>query len=311
MIATRKIPLWQSLPLWAVVMPGALAVTALPRWLELRAGRLAGRLLMVFARKRRRIMVENIGRCMSRLTGAERQNLLERNFEHFGILMFEMAHMFSPVPGHFRRYARKNSVLTGYANWEKAHAKGKGVIFAGNHVGNWEIVAAQGGLHGMDMMIVTRNLTPDWLHAAMDRSRLSAHVRVALPPKTLPTVLKALRQFASVVFAMDQYSPPDSGGIKARFFGYKVDTLGAIALIARKTGAAIVPGSSYRDEDGLIHVFVDPEIELGDAAGDVGRSTQIIADKTESYIRAHPEQWTWGHRRFKHVDWSDRVEAVP
>ncbi|MEK7859707.1 MAG: hypothetical protein AAB320_11270 [Elusimicrobiota bacterium] len=311
-MARRRMPLWQSAPLWVLVTAAAVAVAALPRRLEVLLGRLIGRLMLLVAGGRRRITIENLGRCLPELSDAQRALLLRRNFEHFGILLFEMLHMFCPVPGHFRRYVQRISVLSGGAlgHWKKAHAKGKGVIYAGNHVGNWEVVAAQGGLHGMDMMIVTRNLTPVWVHQAMERARLSVAVQAALPPKTLPTVLKALRKEMSVVFAMDQYAPPDAGGIKARFFGYRVDTLGAIALIARKTGAAVLPGSSYRDEAGLIHVFVDAEIELSGAAGDLEKSTQLIVDRTESYIRAHPEQWTWGHRRFKHVDWNDRLPAA-
>lgn len=306
-MAKTEMPLWQSAPLWAVVTAASAAVMLLPRGLEVRLGRGLGRVIAAAARKRRAVAVENISRCLPELSAAGREDLLRRNFEHWGILLFEMLHMFSPLEGHFARYVRRISVLEGYENWKKAHDKGKGVIFAGNHVGNWEVVSAQAGLHDMGMMIVTRNLTPAWLHERMVACRRSVKVEPILPPKTLPTVLKSLRGGASLVFAMDQYAPPDAGGIKARFFGYSVNTLGAIALFARKTGAAIVPGSSYRDEEGVIHVFVEPEIDLGEAEGDAQRSTQLIVDKTEDYIRLHPDQWTWGHRRFKHVDWTDRV----
>ena len=300
-------PLWQSVPLRVAVTAAGAAVMLLPRRLEMTLGRLVGRVISAAARKRRAVAIENLSRCLTELSEKDRAELLRRNFEHWGILFFEMLHMFSPLEGHFARYVRRISVLEGYEHWKKAHDKGKGVIFAGNHVGNWEVVSAQAGLHDMDMMIVTRNLTPQWFHERMVACRRSVKVEPILPPKTLSVVLKSLRGGASLVFAMDQYAPPDAGGIKARFFGYRVDTLGAIALLARKTGAAVVPGSSYRDEDGLIHVFVEPEIELGEAAGDALRSTQLIADKTEDYIRRHPDQWTWGHRRFKHVDWTDRV----
>jgi len=309
-LARHEVPLWQSIPFRAAVTAAALAATALPRRVELLAGRLLGRLLGLFARRHRAVTEDNLRRCLPELSEAERGVLLRRNFEHFGILAFEILHMFSPVPGHFRRYVEGISELSGRENWEKAHAKGKGVLFTGNHVGNWEIVGAQAGLQGMDMTIVTRNLTPAWLHRAIVGARLSVGVQSALPPKTLPMVLRALRRGAAVVFAMDQYAAPDIGGIPARFFGYRVDTLGAIAVLARKTGAAIVPGSSWRDEAGIVHVFVDPELELGDAAADPAAATQLIAGKVESYIRAHPEQWTWGHRRWKHVDWLDRVPGV-
>jgi KDO2-lipid IV(A) lauroyltransferase len=289
------------------VTGAALLVTALPRRLELILGRALGRGLRLCARRHRSVAEENLRRCLDGLDDAQRDGLLRRNFEHFGILCFEILHMFSPVPGHFRSYARRIAVLTGLENWEKANAKGKGVLFVGNHVGNWEIIAAQAGMRGVDSTIVTRNLTPGWLHAAINRARKSVGVQAALPPRILPTVLKALKRGGSVVFVMDQYAPPDSGGIPARFFGYKVDTQSVLAVLARKTGAALVPGSSRRDENGIIHVFMEPELELGADGQDISKATQLLSDRTESYIRANPEQWTWGHRRFKHVDWSDRT----
>lgn len=302
-MAKRELPAWQGALVALALTVGGTGVMLLPRWFELFAGRLIGRAVFALAPKRRKLAEENIARCLTELSARERALLLRRNCEHWGVLFFEMLHMFSPFEGHFGRYVKRISVLEGYEHWKKAHDKGKGVIFAGNHVGNWEVVSAQAGMAGMDMMIVTRNLTPKWLHEKMISARRSVGVEPILPPKTLPTVLKSLRAGASLVFAMDQYAPPDAGGVKARFFGYNVDTLGAIPLFAKKTGAAVVPGSSYRDERGIIHVFVDPELPLDE---DPARATQIIVDQTEAYIRAHPEQWTWGHRRFKHVDFSDR-----
>jgi len=246
---------------------------------------------------------------MGGLSEGEQGDLLRRNFAHFGVLSLELLHMFSPLPGHFKRYVQKISVIEGTKNWQKAHDKGKGVLYAGSHLGNWEIVAAQGGLNNMGMMIVTRNLRPQWFHDKMIHTRLSTGVTSTFRARALPAVLKALRRGESVVFAMDQYAAPDIGGIKARFFGINVNTLGAIAVLAQKTGAAVVPGSAYRDEDGLIHVFIEPEIEIGSAKSDIPHSTQKIVATIESYIRRHPEQWTWGHRRFKNVDWNEEEAA--
>lgn len=302
-MAKKELPAWLGVLVGLALTVGGTGVMLLPRWFEVAAGKVIGRLIFSVAPKRRKLAEENIARCLTELSPEQRSALLWRNCEHWGILFFEMLHMFSPFEGHFGRYVKRISVLEGTEHWKKAHDKGKGVIFAGNHVGNWEVVSAQAGMAGMDMMIVTRNLTPKWLHEKMISTRRSVGVEPILPPKTLPTVLKSLRAGASLVFAMDQYAPPDAGGVKARFFGYSVDTLGAIATFARKTGAAIVPGSSYRDEKGIIHVFVDPELAPRE---DDGRTTQAIVDKTEDYIRARPDQWTWGHRRFKHVDWTDR-----
>jgi len=266
-----------------------------------------GRIILLIDRRRCAIADENLRRCLPELSDAEHSHLLKRNFEHYGIIALELMHVFTPVPGHYKRYARSISVLEGYENWKKAHDKGKGVLFASCHSGSWEMLVAQGGLCGMELTMVTRRLQPDWFHERIKAMRLTMEVKAAYQPRTLPTVLKALRNNESVGFVIDQYAAPDAGGVPVRFFGFEVNTLGAIGPIANKTGAAIIPGHAYRDEDGIVHVVLEPEMPLGD----LETSTQRIADKVESWIRAHPDQWLWGHRRFKHADMDDRQPRLP
>ena len=90
-------------------------------------------------------------------------------------------------------------------------------------------------------------------------------------------------------------------GSPTRFFGVTVDTLAAIAPLARRTGAAILPVRQIRGADGIVRIIVDPEIPLG---VDDKADNQRLADLVESWIRAVPGQWLWAHRRFKNVDWS-------
>lgn len=296
-------PLWQSAPLWLVLNAAALAVGLLPRRLELALGRALGRLALRVDPKRRRIAEENLSRCLPDRPPEARRRLLEANYEHYGVLALELLHMFSPLPGHYRRYARRIAVLEGFEHWKRASDKGKGLIFASCHLGNWEMMVAMGALHGIPLTMVTRHLKPEWLHRRVERARLSVAVKAAYQPRTLPTLMRALRNGESVGFVIDQYAPPPMG-VPARFFGATVDTLGAVGPLAQRTGAAVVPVSTRRDEDGIVHVVIEPELDLGEALADQRRSTQALADRVEAWIRACPEQWLWVHRRFKNAAWS-------
>lgn len=279
-----------------------LIATFLPRSWEMALGRAGGRLARSVDRKRARIAHENIRRCLPELGSDGWSALLRANFEHYGVLILELAHLFSPVPGHWRAYVERTVRIEGLEHWEKAHARGKGELFVSTHIANWEFCAAIGAMNGMPVMIVTRNLKPRWLHDWMEKVRLTTGVRAAYQPRTMPAVMKQLKGGGGVVFVMDQYMPPPMGS-PLRLFGVMVDTLSAIAPLARRTGAAILPVSARRGADGSFTVTVEPEFALTDSDAD---DNQRLAGRVEKWMRENPAQSLWGHRRFKNVDWSHR-----
>ena len=280
-----------------------LFVAVLPRSWEVALGRFLGRLAMRLDLKRRGIAEENIRRCLPELGPAGWKKILRANAEHYGVLMFELAHMFTPIEGHWRAYVARTTRVEGLEHYAKVHARGKGVLFCSAHLANWEFAAASGAIGGMKVMIVTRRLKPQWLHDWMEKVRLSTGVVCAYQPRTVPAVMKMVRDGGGVVFVLDQYMPPPMGQ-PLRFFGVLVDTLAAIPPLARRTGAAILPVRQIREPGGIVLIIVDPEIPLG---ADDAADNQMLTDLVEKWIRAVPGQWLWVHRRFKHVDWSDRL----
>ncbi len=293
-----------SAPLRVILFIGGLTAALLPRQAELWLGRQLGRLVLACGGFKRRIAYDNIRHCLPELGPKGWQSLLDQNFEHYGMLFFEFLHFFCPQQGHYRSYARRVSRLEGREHWEQAHAKGKGVIFVACHVGFWEMLAAAGGLAGLAPLVVTKVLKPEWLHRQITACRLSTGVRAAYHPGSVPQVLRELRQGGSVAFMNDQYAGPPMG-IPVPFFGVKPNTLAAIAPIAQRTGAAIVPVSCYRDENGVSVVVIEHELDLGPALSDTEKTTAILAAKIEAWVRQHPDQWLWIHRRFKNVVWPD------
>lgn len=291
-----------SWALWALLSALGLAAAALPRRAELALGGLFGRAALALGLFKDRVAAENIRRALPELSAAARRDLLARNYEHMGRLFFEYLHFFAPLPGHYRRYAEANSRLDGLEHWEAARAKGKGALIVSLHLGWWEMQAASGGLAGMPLTVVTKALKPDWLHRLMTERRLSTGVRAALHPGSMPAIMRALRKGEAVAFMNDQYARPPMG-LKVRFFGVEVDTLAAVGPLAKRTGAAILPATSYRDEHGVTRVTLSPELDLGADADDPVRATQALAAVVERAVRERPEQWLWLHRRFKNVVW--------
>ncbi len=283
-----------------VVLLGAgTAVTFLPRFLEMRLGRVLGRFLLAIDFKRYKIAQENMARCLPELSDEERRRLLVENYRHYGILALELLHYFSPFRGHFSDYARRIAVLEGYENWQAANARGKGVMCISLHMANWELMLALAALRGIPSTLVTRHLKPEWLHKRLEAERLAYGCRCVYAPNTLLVVLRALRHGESVGIAMDQYMHPPAG-IPVKFFGVEVDTLTAPTTLALRTGAALLPVTQKREPDGRVRIIMFPEIKPGPEQ-DLALATAPLIRVIEGMIRDNPSQWLWVHRRFKNL----------
>lgn len=290
-----------SLALRVLLFAAGSAATVTPRALELLAGPLLGRLVLSLDRKRRAIAYDNIRRCLPELGPRGWSRLLRENFEHYGVLFFELLHMFSPLPGHYRRYAEATASLEGLDHWTRASAKGKGVLLVSAHLANWELMAGVGAMNGVPLTIMTRRLKPAWLHRKMIAARRSVEFGCLFDADNpAREILRALRRGESVGFVMDQYAPPPSG-VRTPFFGIEVDTLSAVGAFARRTGAAIIPVYQRRDASGKVRVVLEPELDLAEARADVAACTALLAARTERWIRREPAQWLWAHRRFKNA----------
>ncbi len=301
--------LFQSLILRVATFVFGSLVTVLPRKVELLFGKYIGKIIYLVG-YRKNVSLKNIQNCFPELGKNEHLNLYKKNYEHLGVLLLELLHFFSPVKAHYKNYVLKNSVFKGIDNWKAVQAKGKGAIFITSHLGNWEIMVAAGALQGIPITMITKHLKPEWLHQKITGARASVGIKAAYEPRTLPAIMRALRANEAIGFVMDQYAGPPIG-IPVKFFGVEVSTLAAVGTLLSRTNTAVLPVVSYRDSSGILHVEIEPEIEVGNFLlegdqsnrADIQKTTQFLASHVESWVRKFPEQWLWTHRRFKNVVW--------
>ena len=119
----------------------------------------------------------------------------------------------------------------------------------------------------------------------------------------LKGILSVLKKKGVVGILMDQAVIKDEGFI-VDFLGRGAWTTKMPALIARKTGAPVLPVFLHRD--GKKHVMtIHPEIKLSeneDPEKAIIEDTRAFTSYIEAYIKQHPEEWLWIHRRWKRVD---------
>jgi KDO2-lipid IV(A) lauroyltransferase len=140
------------------------------------------------------------------------------------------------------------------------------------------------------------------LEGLLSRLRSRWGNRVVRKGGALREVLKLLKKGETVGFLLDQNVAFDQG-VFVNFFGRPACTHKTLALIALKTGASVLPAFIFReDEENRHRIVVEPPVPLevtGDVEKDLVVNTQKFTSLIESYIRKHPDQWLWVHRRWK------------
>jgi Kdo2-lipid IVA lauroyltransferase/acyltransferase len=188
----------------------------------------------------------------------------------------------------------------GLENYEKAFARGKGVMFLTSHLGAFDLQITNMALRGLNPNIVGTALKDERLNELLWEYR-NAYGAVAIERgKESVRLFKALKSGGSIAILIDQDTK-----VKSRFvvfFGMKASTPIGATILALRTGAAVVPTYIFLDKNGKQQMHILPEIPLvmtGDEETDLVVNTQNFTNFTEQIVREHPEQWVWMHERWK------------
>ncbi len=196
--------------------------------------------------------------------------------------------------------------VEGYGHLIKAAAKNKGILLLTGHFGNWEFTPVAAMAHFKEFRgrfhILRRLLSNKFFEKILFRRFYKAGLNVIPKKKSLEQVLDALGRNDVVAFIMDQYANPQKDGVLVDFLGKKAGTFKSLALIARETGAPVIPAVCFRTGDGR-HVmrFSEPLewIEHPDTDSEIAENTRQYNRVLEGMLLEHPDQWLWAHRRWK------------
>ena len=254
-------------------------------------------------RRERRKALDNLAAAFGgEMTAAERARIARGVFVNQGKTMAELA--LSPRMDSAALHRLVS--MEGREIIDREKRKGKGIIIITGHLGNWELIPAyfvSVGLHGG---VVARRVYYEKYERLLSRLRLSKGFRVFYRDESPRAILKTLKNNEVVGILADQ-DVRKLDGVFVEFFGRPAYTPTAPVLIAMKTGAPLIPARIVRE--GRKHrIVVDEPIPLrrsGDREADLVHNTQAWSRVIERYIREHPDQWVWMHRR-----WRTRPEDV-
>jgi len=196
----------------------------------------------------------------------------------------------------------------GFEHFEEAKKRGKGVLFATAHLGNWEFSAFAHALMSEPMTIVVRPLDNPLLDRLATHFRTLSGNRVLARSDYARPMLEVLRSNGALGILVDQNVTADRG-VFVDFFGIKACVDAGFARLAAHTGATVIPGYAlWSGGEGRFVLHFDEPVPI---TGDALRDTQVVQSALERAIRRHPEQWLWIHRRWKTRPPDDRVAPQP
>ena len=253
----------------------------------------------------RQVGMRNLAMVFPEKSEAELARILRGEFTSLGRQLAELC--------QFPRYTPQNVdqvvVYDGLENYERAYARGKGVLFLTAHFGGWELSAFAHSLHGHWLHIVMRPMDNVYLDRMIRRYRTMHGNRTVDKDDFVRGLLAAMKAGEVVGILMDTNMTPPQG-IFVNFFGIPACTASGLARIALRTDAAVVPAFTIWDAAlGKYRLRFDPALELirtGELEADIAANTQRFTNVIEDYVRQYPDQWLWVHRR-----WKTRPEGQP
>jgi len=261
-----------------------------------------GEILYFVDERHRRIALRNLTIAFPERSEKERKHLALAAFRHLGRVFGE----FSFIPRFNPKNIQDFVVFEGLEHCQRAQEQKRGIVFLTAHFGNWEWMAASFPLYtGRRAHVIFRPIDNPFLDRIVERLRSCTGNQGVSKQKSMGRILRLLKSGEAVGILLDQ-NVAWQEGVFVNFFGELACTNEGLALLALKTGAAILPTFNVRERDGRYRVIIEPEIPLirtGDKGADVQRNTELFTAVIERYIREYPEQWLWVHQRWKTRPW--------
>lgn len=194
--------------------------------------------------------------------------------------------------------------VTGLEHFDRAYRQGRGIVAVTGHIGCWELIPAWFAVRGYKIGVIGKRIYDPRLDRLLNRARSKWGVRVIDRDSGAREALRALHQGQALGILIDQDTRVAS--VEVQFMGHRARTPTGAAMLARKTGAAVVPLAVHRVSNGRHRITILPEIDPSTTSEkpqqifkDVQRETRAI----EELVNIDISQWAWMHLR-----WTEKPE---
>jgi Kdo2-lipid IVA lauroyltransferase/acyltransferase len=257
-----------------------------------------------------RLLGEIVWRCNPRLRERVRANLqrvtgsVSEDSREFGRLclrtMGSNAVDFLRLPRLDRTALERMVRVEGEEHLVRALARGRGVVVATGHVGNWELLAAYYARRGFPVHVLARSIRDARFDRFVDARRRACGILPICRQNGLFGAAMALRRGAIVGILFDQDTRAE--GLMLPFLGLPAFTPVGPAALSRATGAALIPMAIHGEEGERYRITVLPEVPVSrtrDRESDLRDAMTMLNAALEDLILRRPEEWVWFHDRWR------------
>ena len=253
-----------------------------------------------------RIGRENLVAAFPEKSPAEIEEILRGTWDNLGRMGAEFAHLdrfWDFDAEHPEKRGRIELPPEGIERFRQLLNDGKPALIFATHLANWELPAIAAATYKLDTAVLYRRPNNARLDSWLRETRTASMGELISTGLEAPVkIAQALERGAHVGMLVDQYYVR---GVPVTFFGRRTMANPLLARLARHFdcpihGARIIRLPDHRFT-GELTAAIKP---ARDAAGkvDVAGTMQIITSIVEGWIREHPEQWLWQHRRWRPED---------
>ena len=292
----------------AVIGAAAIGTIKALRWFDPdRTADFAGRTMRVIGPflPEHRIGRENLTAAFPEKSPAEIDNILTGVWDNLGRMGAEFANLdrlWDFDPQHPDR-GRITGNAVNIERFVRLRDDGKPALIFCAHLANWELPGIGAATYDLDTAVLYRRpnipAIDRWLH----ETRTPHMGELIATDRDAPFRLAAaLQRGVHVGMLVDQYYVR---GVPVTFFGRRTMANPLLARLARHFdcpihGARIIrlPGHRFTGE------ITEAIVPARDATGkiDVAGTMQVVTSVIEGWVRQHPEQWLWLHRRWRPED---------
>ncbi|WP_289033680.1 lysophospholipid acyltransferase family protein [uncultured Roseibium sp.] len=259
------------------------------------ASAVMGRLWRFFAplNSRHQRALQHLEAALPQTTAEERERIVRGMWENLGRVAAETFHIAELLPQDDRFVAIADETT------KRVLAGEQQAVFVSFHSGNWEMCVQPAVRAGLDLAGVYQALKNPFADAALRDMRKGLY-RLGLFSKSHQTARKLVRivREGGVLAIMGDLR--ETRGIKVPFFGRPAYANPVPATLARSGGVPIILGRVVRTKG--VHFTIEGRaIEVpvtDDRKADIQAVTEEIHRVFEEWIREHPEQWMWIHRKW-------------